>query len=91
MVFLLYLVSNALLKSRLMGRTILSFPSPLPPMTIIDCILDDNWKMNGILHVLDVILWKGQNIGECEANFRYVNHNSFSSLIIAKTFVTITI
>ncbi|GJJ10424.1 hypothetical protein Clacol_004650 [Clathrus columnatus] len=64
-------VSNAVLKSRLMGRTILSFPSPLPPLTILDCILDENWKTNGILHVLDVVLWKGQNIGECEANFRF--------------------
>lgn len=83
------LVSNALLKSRLKGRTILSFPSPLPPLTIIDCILDDDWKVNGILHVLDVILWKGQNIGECEANFRYVNMTFSPSYSSLKCFVPV--
>jgi len=64
------LVTNTFLKSRLKGRTILTFPSPLPPRTILDCILDENWKTNGILHVLDVVQWKGQEVGECEANFR---------------------
>jgi len=64
-------VANTLLKSRLKGRTILTFPSPLPPSTILDCILDENWKANGILHVLDVIQWKGQDLGDCESNFRF--------------------
>ncbi|KAJ3731732.1 hypothetical protein DFJ43DRAFT_1077124 [Lentinula guzmanii] len=47
------------------------FPSPLPPSTILDCILDENWTQNGILHVLDVLRWKGQEVGECEAGMRF--------------------
>lgn len=47
------------------------FPSPLPPHTVLDCILDDNWHDNGILHVLDVLKWKGQDIADCETPFRY--------------------
>jgi snurportin-1 len=46
------------------------FPSILPQNTILDCILDQNWTQNGILHVLDVIKWKGQDIGDCETSFR---------------------
>ncbi|KAF8582568.1 hypothetical protein K439DRAFT_1653773 [Ramaria rubella] len=64
-------VTNTFLKSRLKGRTIMTFPSPLPPATILDCILDDNWKINGLIHVLDIIRWKGQELAECEANFRF--------------------
>ena len=63
-------VRNTFLKSRLKGTTILTFPSPLPADTIVDCVLDENWKQTGILHVLDVIRWKGQEIGDCEAQFR---------------------
>lgn len=48
------------------------FPSTLPPHTIIDCILDENWRDNGILHILDVLKWKGQDIADCETPFRYV-------------------
>ena len=46
------------------------FPSPLPSDTVLDCILDQNWRENGILHVLDVIKWKGQDIADCESSFR---------------------
>ena len=48
------------------------FPSPLPPQTVLDCILDENWHDNGILHVLDVISWKGQDLADCETPFRQV-------------------
>lgn len=48
----------------------MTFPSPLPPATVLDCILDENWKTNGLLHILDIIRWKGQEVGDCEANFR---------------------
>lgn len=46
------------------------FPSPLPSDTVLDCILDQNWRENGILHVLDVIKWKGQDVADCESSFR---------------------
>lgn len=65
------LVPNTTLRSRLLGKMLMSrFPSTLPPLTILDCILDANWTDNGILHVLDVIKWKGQDVGDCEASFR---------------------
>lgn len=51
----------------------LPFPSNLPPQTILDCILDPNWRDNGILHVLDVLQWKGQDVGDCETPFRLVH------------------
>ena len=47
------------------------FPSNLPPLTVLDCILDQNWRDNGILHVLDVLQWKGQDVGDCETPFRF--------------------
>ena len=50
------------------------FPSSLPPQTVLDCILDDNWRDNGILHVLDVISWKGQGLADCETPFRSVSN-----------------
>ncbi|KAK2459614.1 hypothetical protein APHAL10511_008369 [Amanita phalloides] len=63
---------NTTLRSRLLGKTLIArFPSGLPPHTILDCILDANWKDNGILHVLDVIKWKGQDVADCEARFRF--------------------
>jgi snurportin-1 len=66
-------VPNTVLRSRLVGKHLLpAFPSILPQNTILDCILDRNWTQNGILHVLDVIKWKGQDIGDCEASFRWV-------------------
>ena len=67
-------VPNTTLRSRLLGKTLIQrFPAPLPPLTILDCILDVNWRDNGILHVLDVVKWKGQDVGDCEARFRFVN------------------
>lgn len=66
-------VPNTTLRSRLLGKSLLArFPSALPPLTVLDCILDANWKENGILHVLDVVRWKGQDVGDCEAGFRLV-------------------
>ncbi|KAF8624980.1 hypothetical protein AX15_005614 [Amanita polypyramis BW_CC] len=63
---------NTTLRSRLLGKALITrFPSALPPSTILDCVLDANWKDNGILHVLDVIKWKGQDVGDCEARFRF--------------------
>ncbi|CAA7268489.1 unnamed protein product [Cyclocybe aegerita] len=65
-------VPNTTLRSRLLGKTLIkAFPSSLPPMTILDCILDVNWRDNGILHVLDVVKWKGQDVADCEARFRF--------------------
>lgn len=64
-------VPNTTLRSRLLGKSLLRFPSPLPPLTVLDCILDSNWKQNGVLHVLDVVRWKGQDVSDCEAAFRY--------------------
>jgi len=55
-----------------MGKVLIHpFPSPLPPNTILDCILDENWRTNGLLHVLDVVRWKSQDVGGCEASFRF--------------------
>ncbi|KAF8264100.1 hypothetical protein EI94DRAFT_1686749 [Lactarius quietus] len=63
---------NTTLRSRVLGKPLMArFPSPLPSDTVLDCILDQNWKQNGILHVLDVIKWKGQDIGDCESSFRF--------------------
>ncbi|KAI9570545.1 hypothetical protein HD554DRAFT_2082852 [Boletus coccyginus] len=63
---------NTTLRSRLLGKMLLPrFPSSLPPLTVLDCILDANWRTNGILHVLDVIKWKGQDIADCETPFRF--------------------
>ncbi|EGO03405.1 hypothetical protein SERLA73DRAFT_174871 [Serpula lacrymans var. lacrymans S7.3] len=62
---------NTTLRSRLLGKLLMPrFPSSLPPLTILDCILDPNWRDNGILHVLDVLKWKGQDVGDCETPFR---------------------
>ncbi|ESK90811.1 hypothetical protein Moror_16517 [Moniliophthora roreri MCA 2997] len=63
---------NTTLRSRLQGKPLLPwFPSNLPPSTVLDCILDENWKENGILHVLDVLQWKGRDIADCETPFRF--------------------
>lgn len=63
--------ANTTVRSRLLGKSLIPrFPSPLPPLTVLDCILDANWRDNGIIHVLDVVRWKGQDIGDCEAPFR---------------------
>ncbi|KAG6840317.1 hypothetical protein C0991_007467 [Blastosporella zonata] len=64
--------SHATLRSRLLGKVLLNrFPSTLPPHTVLDCVLDTRWKENGVLHVLDVIKWKGQDISDCETAFRF--------------------
>ncbi|KAJ7138456.1 hypothetical protein C8R43DRAFT_893270 [Mycena crocata] len=66
------LVPNTSLRSRKLGKLLMPrFPSTLPPLTILDCILDNNWRENGILHILDVLKWKGQDIGDCETSFRF--------------------
>ncbi|KAH9918652.1 uncharacterized protein B0H18DRAFT_1122909 [Fomitopsis serialis] len=66
------LVPNLTLRSRVLGKPLMKpFASPLPPHTVLDCILDENWKDNGILHVLDVLKWKEQDITECETPFRF--------------------
>lgn len=63
---------NTTLRSRVLGKMLLPrFPSSLPPLTVLDCILDANWKDNGIIHVLDVLKWKGQDVGDCETPFRF--------------------
>jgi hypothetical protein len=62
---------NTTIRSRVLGKPLMPrFPSPLPSDTVLDCVLDQNWKENGILHVLDVIKWKGQDIADCESSFR---------------------
>ncbi|KAE9407113.1 hypothetical protein BT96DRAFT_176875 [Gymnopus androsaceus JB14] len=64
--------SNMTLRSRVLGKPLIQwFPSSLPPRTVLDCILDANWRSNGVLHVLDVMKWKGQDVGDCEAGFRF--------------------
>lgn len=63
---------NMTLRSRVLGKPLMKpFPSPLPPQTILDCILDENWRDNGILHVLDVLKWKSQDVADCETSFRF--------------------
>ncbi|KAH9941286.1 uncharacterized protein BXZ73DRAFT_75239 [Epithele typhae] len=65
-------VPNTTLRSRVLGKALMKpFPSSLPPQTVLDCILDDNWRDNGILHVLDVVSWKGQDLADCETPFRF--------------------
>ncbi|KAG1735592.1 uncharacterized protein EDB91DRAFT_1144148 [Suillus paluster] len=63
---------NTTLRSRVLGKMLLPrFPSSLPPLTVLDCILDVNWRDSGIIHVLDVLKWKGQDVGDCETPFRF--------------------
>ncbi|KAI0718360.1 hypothetical protein C8T65DRAFT_706806 [Cerioporus squamosus] len=65
-------VPNTTIRSRVLGKPLIKpFPSVLPPQTVLDCILDDNWRDNGILHILDVISWKGQDLADCETPFRF--------------------
>ena len=72
------LVPNTTLRSRVLGKALMKpFPSTLPPQTVLDCILDYNWRHNGILHVLDVVTWKGQDLGDCETPFRYAPSSLF--------------
>ncbi|EJD53848.1 hypothetical protein AURDEDRAFT_80476 [Auricularia subglabra TFB-10046 SS5] len=64
-------MSKTSLKSRLKGHTLLNFPSTLPPDTILDCILDANWQTTGILHILDVVRWRGRDFDDCSADMRF--------------------
>lgn len=65
-------VPNTTLRSRVLGKPLIKpFPSILPPQTVLDCILDENWRENGILHILDVVTWKGQDLADCDTPFRY--------------------
>ncbi|KAH9940679.1 hypothetical protein B0H21DRAFT_878266 [Amylocystis lapponica] len=65
-------VPNTTLRSRVLGKALMKpFPSPLPPQTVLDCILDENWHDNGLLHVLDVLQWKAQDVADCDAPFRF--------------------
>jgi len=76
-------VPNTTLRSRLLGKILIPrFPSSLPPHTILDCILDARWRENGILHVLDVVKWKGQDVSECESAFRYVRQPTTIDILI---------
>ncbi|KAI0777522.1 hypothetical protein BD413DRAFT_609867 [Trametes elegans] len=66
------IVPNTTLRSRVLGKPLMKpFPSTLPPQTVLDCILDENWRENGILHILDVVSWKGQDLADCETPFRF--------------------
>ncbi|QRW23423.1 hypothetical protein RhiXN_08459 [Rhizoctonia solani] len=35
------------------------------------CILDDDVTQTGVLHILDVIRWRGTDVAQCEADFRF--------------------
>ncbi|KAJ7885109.1 hypothetical protein B0H14DRAFT_2699728 [Mycena olivaceomarginata] len=60
------LVPNTSLRSRKLGKLLMPrFPSTLPPLTIL------YGTRNGVLHILDVLKWKGQDIGDCETPFRF--------------------
>lgn len=37
------------LHTRISARVLLRWVSPLPAETILDCVLDDNWKNNGVI------------------------------------------
>ncbi|KAG9033531.1 hypothetical protein FRB95_014710 [Tulasnella sp. JGI-2019a] len=63
--------SRTLLHSRVQGKPFLTFPSPLPPNSILDCILDEKWKETGILHVVDILRWRGKDFVDCETEFRF--------------------
>ncbi|KAG8970719.1 hypothetical protein FRC03_004101 [Tulasnella sp. 419] len=62
--------SKTLLHSRVKGKPFLTFPSPLPPNSILDCILDSDWRQNGIIHVVDIIRWRGSDFTDGETEFR---------------------
>ncbi|EUC61129.1 snupn protein [Rhizoctonia solani AG-3 Rhs1AP] len=65
------LQANTALHSRVKGLAFMRFPAPLPPDTVLDCILDDDVASTGILYVLDVIRWRGTDVAQCEADFRF--------------------
>ncbi|QRV82108.1 hypothetical protein RhiJN_10123 [Ceratobasidium sp. AG-Ba] len=63
--------ANTALHSRVKGLAFMRFPAPLPPDTVLDCILDEDTAQTGILHVLDVIRWRGTDVAHCETDFRF--------------------
>jgi len=58
------------------------FPTNLPSDTILDCILDEHWEVNGILHIVDVIQWAKQNLTDCETTFRCALLGAWSRKLI---------
>jgi len=66
----LWIGSKTQLHSRVKGTPFLTFPSSLPPDTILDCILDSSWQQNGLLHVVDILRWRGSDFMDCETEFR---------------------
>lgn len=58
-------------------------PTNLPSDSILDCILDEHWEVNGILHIVDVIQWAKQDITDCETTFRCVLPGAPSCILIA--------
>jgi hypothetical protein len=58
------------------------FPTNLPSDTILDCILDEHWEVNGILHIVDVIQWAKQDLTDCETTFRCVLLEARSCVLI---------
>jgi snurportin-1 len=60
------------------------FPSILPANTILDCILDEHWHDNGILHILDVLKWNGQDVADCETPFRSARITYFFSFSVTE-------
>ncbi|CED83558.1 SNUPN, RNUT1 [Phaffia rhodozyma] len=58
------------LHTRISARVLLRWASPLPAETILDCVLDDGWKFNGLIHVIDCLKWRGVDIASNEATFR---------------------
>lgn len=59
------------MRSRAKGNQIMTLRTHLPADTILDCILDEQWETNGIIHVLDILRWKSQDYTQCEASFRF--------------------
>lgn len=58
------------------------FPTNLPSDTILDCILDEHWEVNGILHIVDVIQWAKQDLTDCETTFRCALSEAWSHVLI---------
>lgn len=65
------LQANTALHSRVKGLAFMRFPAPLPPDTVLDCILDSDASNTGVLHVLDVIRWRGTDVAQCDVDFRF--------------------
>ena len=57
-------------------------PTNLPSDSILDCILDEHWEVNGILHIVDVIQWAKQDLTDCETTFRCAPPGAKSCILI---------